>query len=76
MLIAASQNHQISFAGIPIQAHESQSNGRVIHYLGNDDFIPAGVPSVHIRFVSEGEKVSSLTISGSVPELKLGRTGS
>jgi hypothetical protein len=60
---------------VDVQAGESQSNGRIIHYLGDDEFFPAGVPSVRIRFVLEKEKSTSVTIRGSVPELILQRTG-
>ena len=59
---------------VDIQTSENQSNGRLIHYHGNDEFIPAGVPSVRIRFVLEKEKANSVTIRGSVPELTLQRT--
>lgn len=60
---------------VDLQAGESQSNGRIIHYLGDDEFFPAGVPSVRIRFAVEKEKVASVTIRGSVPEVTLRRTG-
>ena len=60
---------------VDVQTGESQSNGRIIHYLGDDEFFPAGVPSVRIRFVLEKDKVNSVTIRGSVPEVTLQRTG-
>lgn len=61
---------------VDIQAGESQSNGRLIHYVGEDEFIPAGVPSVRIRFVVAKDKANSVTIRGSAPELILDRIGS
>jgi hypothetical protein len=60
---------------VDVQAGESQSNNRIIQFLGNDEFFPSGVPSVRIRFVLEKEKATSLTIRGSVPEVTLQRTG-
>ncbi len=60
---------------VDVQAGESQSNGRIIHYLGADEFFPAGVPSVRIRFVVEKGKANAVTIRGSVPEVILQRTG-
>jgi len=60
---------------VDLQTSVSQSNGRLIHYLGDDAFFPAGVPSVHIRFVLERDKATSVTIRGSVPEVTLQRTG-
>ena len=60
---------------VDVQTGESQSNGRLIHYLGDDEFFPAGVPSVRIRFILEKGKANSVTIRGSVPELTLQRTG-
>lgn len=59
---------------VNVQAGEAQSNNRIIQYLGNDEFFPSGVPSVHIRFVLEKEKAKSVTIRGSVPEVTLYRT--
>lgn len=58
---------------IDIQAGESQSGNRVIHYLGDDEFFPAGVPSVRIRFVRDLENLKAVTIRGSFPELTLPR---
>ena len=60
---------------VDVQTSENQSNGRIIQYLGDDEFFPAGVPSVRIRFVRDKEKVIAVTIRGSVPELTLQRTG-
>jgi hypothetical protein len=60
---------------VDVQAGEAQSNNRIIHYLGDDEFFPSGVPSVRIRFVREKEKANSVTIRGSVPEVTLQRTG-
>ncbi len=60
---------------VDLQAGASQSNGRIIHFLGEDEFFPAGVPSVRLRFAVEKEKVTSVTIRGSVPEVTLLRTG-
>ena len=60
---------------VDVQAGESQSNGRLIHYLGGDEFFPAGVPSVRIRFVLDKEKANSVTMCGSVAEVTLQRTG-
>lgn len=60
---------------VDVQTATSQSNGRLIHYLGDDAFFPAGVPSVRIRFALEREKAMAVTIRGSVPEVTLNRTG-
>jgi hypothetical protein len=60
---------------VDLRAGEAQSNGRIIHYLGEDAFFPAGVPSVRIRFALEKGKPNSVTIRGSVPEMTLQRTG-
>lgn len=60
---------------VDVQTGESQSNNRTIHYLGDDEFFPAGVPSVRLRFGFDGEEATSLTIRGSIPELVLRRAG-
>jgi hypothetical protein len=61
---------------VDVRAGDAPSSGnRVIHYLGDDEFFTAGVASVRIRFAVEGEKATSVTIRGSVPEMTLGRTG-
>ncbi len=56
---------------IDVQTGNSQSNNRLIRYLGNHEFFPSGVPSVRIQFGFEQEQVSSVTIRGSVPEVTL-----
>ncbi len=61
---------------IDVQTSQSQSNNRIIHYVGGDEFFPAGVPSVRIRFVREQEILKSVTIRGSVPEITLQHVGS
>lgn len=60
---------------VDFRAGESESTGRLIHYLGDDAFFPAGVPSVRIRFKVENEKAAALTIQGSVPTLTLQAIG-
>jgi hypothetical protein len=60
---------------VDLQAGDAQSGNRVIHYLGGDEFFPAGVPSVRIRFALDREKATSVTLRGSVPETALHRTG-
>lgn len=60
---------------VDVQAGESQSNGRLIHHLGDDEFFPAGVPSVRLRFAVEKGKATAVTVRGSVPEVTLQRTG-
>jgi hypothetical protein len=60
---------------VDLQSGESQSNGRLIHYLGDDEFFPAGVPSVRLRFAFDRGTAASVTIRGSVPEVTLQRTG-
>lgn len=60
---------------VDLQVGEAQSGNRIIHYHGDDEFFPAGVPSVRIRFAVDGEKANSVTLSGSVPETALQRTG-
>jgi hypothetical protein len=60
---------------VDVQTSDNQSNGRLIHYLGDDEFFPAGVPSVRIRFALGKEKATAVTIRGTVPELTLQRTG-
>jgi hypothetical protein len=62
---------------VDVQTSENQSNGRLIHSLGSDEFFPAGVPSVRIQFAFEKgkEKASALTLRGTVPEVTLQRRG-
>lgn len=60
---------------VDFRAGETQSTGRLIHYLGDDTFFPAGVPSVRISFKVENEKATALTIQGSIPTLTLQRIG-
>lgn len=60
---------------IEFHAGESQSTTHSIHFLGNDEFFPAGVPSVRVRFALDRGKATSLTVRGSVPEVTLPRTG-
>ena len=60
---------------VDLQVGEAKSGNRVIRYLGDDEFFPAGVPSVRLRFVLEGEKANSVTFRGSIPETTLQRTG-
>jgi len=60
---------------VDFRSGETQSTGRLIHYLGDDTFFPAGVPSVRISFKVENEKAAALTIQGSVPTLTLQRIG-
>ena len=62
---------------VDVQTSENQSNGRLIHSLGSDEFFPAGVPSVRIRFDFEKgkEKANALTLRGTVPEVTLQRRG-
>ena len=62
---------------VDVQTSENQSNGRLIHSLGNDEFFPAGVPSVRIRFAFEKgkERARALTLRGTVPEVTLPRHG-
>lgn len=58
---------------VDVQTRDNLSDGRLIHYLGNDEFFPAGVPSVRLRFTRERDKATSVTIRGSVPEVALQR---
>jgi hypothetical protein len=58
---------------VDVQTADNQSNGRLIHYHGDDEFSPAGVPSVRIRFAVGNEKSTAVTLSGTVPELTLQR---
>lgn len=60
---------------VDFRSGETQSTGRLIHYLGDDTFFPAGVPSVRIHFKVENEKTTTLTIQGSVPTITLQRIG-
>jgi hypothetical protein len=60
---------------VDVQAGDSRSNGRLIHHLGGDEFFPAGVPSVRLRFALGKGKATAVTIRGSVPEVTLQRTG-
>jgi hypothetical protein len=56
---------------VDLEAGKSESRNRIIHYLGNNEFFPAGVPSVRFRFVVQKEAATSVTIRGSVPEVTL-----
>jgi hypothetical protein len=60
---------------VDVQTDDNQSNGRLIHYQGDDEFYPAGVPSVRIRFAAGKEKSTAVTIRGTIPELTLQRIG-
>lgn len=59
---------------IDVEAGDNRSTGRLIHYLGDDEFFPAGVLSVRIRFALDNGKANAVTICGSVPEVTLRRT--
>jgi hypothetical protein len=59
---------------VDVHYGDSQSNNRIIQFTGDDKFFPSGVPSVHIQFAFENDIASSVTISGSVPEVSLQRT--
>ena len=59
---------------VDVETGDDQSNGRLIHYIGDDEFYPAGVPSVRIRFAVGKEKATAVTIRGTVPELTLQRS--
>jgi hypothetical protein len=59
---------------VDLQTRESQSGNRIIHYLGDDEFFPAGVPSVRLRFVFAREQAISVALRGSIPETTLQRT--
>jgi hypothetical protein len=50
-------------------------NSQRIHYLGDDAFYPAGVPSVQVRFAMENEIARSLTIVRGEPLLVANRVG-
>jgi hypothetical protein len=50
-------------------------NSNRIHYLGDDAFYPAGVPSVQVRFAMENEIARSLTIVRGEPMLVANRVG-
>jgi hypothetical protein len=60
---------------VDIQSGKSASVPRFIHYLGDDEFFPAGVPSVRFRFVVEAGKAKSVTIRESNPILTAVRVG-
>jgi hypothetical protein len=50
----------------------SRSN---IHYVGNDEFFPSGVPSVRFVFAVEGKTAASVAIRGTDPILTAKRVG-
>jgi hypothetical protein len=60
---------------VDLKAGEYQSEGRIIHYVGEHVFRPAGVASVHITFALAHDKAESVTLGGSIPEMVLVRTG-
>jgi hypothetical protein len=56
---------------LDVQAGDNHSNNRIIHFRGDDEFFPSGVPSVKIHFATEHEKAKSLRFSGSIAEVTL-----
>jgi hypothetical protein len=60
---------------VDIQSGKAASSTRNIHYLGEDEFFPAGVPSVRFRFTVKDGKAQAVTIQGSDPFLTATRVG-
>lgn len=60
---------------VDVHTRDNQSNGRLIHFVGDDEFFPAGVPSVRLRFAMENEQATAVTLRGTVPTLTLQRSG-
>lgn len=58
---------------LDLRTADNASDGRLIHYLGDDEFFPAGVPSVRFRFALDQGTATTLTIKGLAPELTLQR---
>lgn len=75
---ASDERVQITLSGagqlsIGLKDELGYSSSRRIHHLGNDEFFPAGVPSVRVRFVMSGEKALTLTIVDRTPVLVANR---
>ena len=56
-------------------AKRIRTSGQSLHYLGDDEFFPSGVPSVRLRFAVEGGKAKSVSIRGNDPVLTAKRVG-
>lgn len=58
---------------VDIQAGKIETTGQNLHYLGEDEFFPSGVPSVRFRFAVEDGKARSVTIRARAPILTANR---
>jgi hypothetical protein len=61
---------------VGIQHANKELASPMIHYLGDDEFFPSGVPSVRLRFTIEAGKATSVSVRGSDPILTAKRVGS
>lgn len=70
MVCRVNRNDQIV---ADFRTESNQSNGRLLRYIGNDAFFPAGVPSVVVAFTLTVGRATAATVKGSVPEIRLSR---
>jgi hypothetical protein len=54
---------------LDIQAGKVETTGQNLHYVGQDEFFPSGVPSARFRFAVERGKSKSVTIRANGPIL-------
>jgi hypothetical protein len=60
---------------LAIQKERVEVASQLIHYLGDDEFFPSGVPSVRFRFAIEGGKAKSVSIRANDVVLTAKRVG-
>lgn len=56
-----------------IQSGQIKTNAQLIHYIGENEFYPSGVPSVRLKFTIDAMKAKSVTIHAKAVELTLHR---
>jgi hypothetical protein len=60
---------------IDVQQEKAGMASQLLHYLGNDEFFPSGVPSVRFRFAIENGKATAVSLHSTGPILTATRTG-
>jgi hypothetical protein len=58
-----------------LQQNNVNLSSQLIHYVGDDEFFPSGVPSVRIKFGVDNRKANSLSIRGGEMILSAKRVG-
>jgi hypothetical protein len=60
---------------VGVQHANKELASPMIHYVGDDEFFPSGVPSVRLRFTVEGGKATAVSVRGNDPILTAKRVG-